>query len=546
MRRGKNNANNPVNEVNPVTHSPPQNRSGTRRVAMNASNPQPPLVPQSPNASNANIADIEDPIQQEVHRMNQEHRQSEINILQQNVQQNPNPPVVSNSNLSVPVNEFRQLMNIIVQGQQQMQNQMNIFMQNFNQQPMQVSNNPNPAGVHEPSLIDQMIPGTSTRSRQNSGIRSHPISERIVHQAQAEARQYVGNLNNSRQEQQNQNPPPPFFNDTVLHPTFNASEQSHLLPHNQARGNEHYLKAAGVQLPEYKGFEDEKTPFDFLLELEKYQQIANHSEAVMLSRVVPSALKGEAYNWLRYEPPFRNWFNFKSRFRSEFQAVGYSDDLKKELELRTQGSNETLTAYIRVIYDYYERIGEEIVDIDVVKRIMRQMHPEFRQALSNKRINTLRELKDAALDAQYQIKANRTYKPPCTGVSLEPSLAWKPPNVVKERSQDESSLGLTYDFSRREPKLHFSSVDPFAYYHNSQPKKEVRFRSTSPLASENTNKTPPRTDNSSRTLSSPRQGCFQCGQQGHFKRECPVLKSPIRKSENSQAPSPNRQKGLGQ
>jgi len=112
----------------------------------------------------------------------------------------------------------------------------------------------------------------------------------------------------------------------------------------------------------------------------------------MNNGVIPSSLKIEAYNLFRYEPSFRTFEEFKTRFRAEIRTIGYIADLKRELELCTQGPNETFTAYVRVLVDYYERIGAKITQIDNFNRILRKMHPDFRQALSSKRINTIREL----------------------------------------------------------------------------------------------------------------------------------------------------------
>jgi len=41
------------------------------------------------------------------------------------------------------------------------------------------------------------------------------------------------------------------------------------------------------------------------LEMEKYQAIVGYEDMGMLEHIVPLALQGEAYNWLRYEPRFR-------------------------------------------------------------------------------------------------------------------------------------------------------------------------------------------------------------------------------------------------
>lgn len=170
----------------------------------------------------------------------------------------------------------------------------------------------------------------------------------------------------------------------------------------------HHLKT--TEVPKYTGAADSKTPFDFILELEKYRDISRGSEIFILREILPIALVGTAYHWFRHEitmAPFVNWEDFKIRFRREFQALGYSEELNRELELRTQGPTEPLTLFIRVILDYYERLGRESSEGEKVARIMRQMHPEYLQVLQGKTINNIKELKEAAFQAQDIIKAYR-------------------------------------------------------------------------------------------------------------------------------------------
>lgn len=213
--------------------------------------------------------------------------------------------------------------------------------------------------------------------------------------------------------------PPPRVNNLP------APAQANVPPPQHGARTQH-LKTSDIKIPKYNGAADTRTPYDFILELEKYQAIVGYNHDEMIQLVIPLALQQDAYNWLRYEPPFLNWQDFKQRFRSEFQAIGYEDDLRLELEHRSQGPNETLSSYIRVIKDYYERLGRPYTDRDLVSRILKQMHPEYRQSLQGKNFETLAQLKQAANEAQELIKRFRTYKPPPTTGTLEPSLSWKP------------------------------------------------------------------------------------------------------------------------
>jgi hypothetical protein len=81
----------------------------------------------------------------------------------------------------------------------------------------------------------------------------------------------------------------------------------------------HHLKA--IELPRYSGAEEKKTPFYFMMELEKYKTISRSSEQFMLEKILPATLEGLAYNWYRNEMttgPFINWEDFMVHFRQEF------------------------------------------------------------------------------------------------------------------------------------------------------------------------------------------------------------------------------------
>jgi len=240
--------------------------------------------------------------------------------------------------------------------------------------------------------------------------------------------------------------------------------------------NLNHLKTSDFKVPVYIGSQDYKTPVDYIMELERYQRALGYDENAMLNFVLPVSLTNEAYRWYREEYPFNTWEEFKTKLRAEFQAVGYKEDLRREIEDRTQGPDEPLTVYIRIIMDYYERLGENTPEATVVDRILRQMHPEYQQVFFGKQVRTLRELKLIALTAQELIKSSRTYRPPPSKGTLEPSLAWKPSSNIIASTKDNTSR--TRLENPNVPKLHYSALDPFSYHH-CENAKQVSFQTPS-------------------------------------------------------------------
>jgi len=348
--------------------------------------------------------------------------------------------------------------------------------------------------------------------------------------------------------------------DQLNRPSSNFSQTMNGPSHSN-----HHLRA--TEVPKYTGAADSKTPFDFILELEKYRDISRGTEAFMLKEILPISFEGTAYHWYRHEiamGPFENWQDFKKRFRREFQALGYTEKLNRELEARTQGPNEPLTVFIRVILDYYERLGRVTSEHEMVARILRQMHPEYLTVLHGKDIRTIRELKDSAFQAQDIIKAYRMYQPPPTTLSVEPSLAWHPLDKIRECSGPESNIFALPESEIKTHRVHFSSVDPFTYFHNHSDKKQVTFSDNkmdktfstersvrepapTPRSPKPSSFTRSESPNRERRMSGESESgsgrlCFNCKSPNHLRVNCPLPRPNSPNSENSKPPSsPRRQ-----
>jgi hypothetical protein len=333
-----------------------------------------------------------------------------------------------------------------------------------------------------------------------------------------------------------------------------------------------HLKSA--EIPRYTGSEDKKTPFDFLIELDKYKTISRSTDEFMVNEIAPLALQGQAFSWYRYEvaySPFVSYDNFRVRFRREFQPMGYAIELSRELDNRSQGPTEPLTMFIRIIVDYYKRLDLDPPEAEIVARIKRQMHPEYATALQGKTLVTLRDLMDAAFEAQDQIKARRAYRPPPMIPGVEPSLGWKPPEPNSSFSRNEVPTFIPLP-DRSNPVLHPMGIDPFTFFHAGQQQqqplqnRQVSFRDPqtssyqqqrpqTPVAIPRPNsdfRQRPNSPGQNNQASSPatsrpstpnNQGprlCFKCGSPDHLSPACD--KSP--RPGNARAPSPVRN-GLG-
>ena len=235
-----------------------------------------------------------------------------------------------------------------------------------------------------------------------------------------------------------------------------------------------HLKTSDVKIPRYAGSHESKTPYDFLQELEKYRLALGYTDEEILHHVVPLALTDEAYRWYIFQGnKVNNWQSFKEALRKEFQQADYLDALRRELDDRSQGCQEPLTSYIRVINDFYDRLDPNTPEKERIGRIFKQMHPEYRVRLqtSGKAFNSLLELMEEAYKAQADIKIDRTYREPRTFSNIEPSLAYKLPMEAKEPQKAGPSRKPLYMLESAGTRsysghpLQTSSFDRFSHYH---------------------------------------------------------------------------------
>jgi hypothetical protein len=322
-----------------------------------------------------------------------------------------------------------------------------------------------------------------------------------------------------------------------------VSGQMPVVTHNSTYQGQPALQLRPADIPRYTGLPSERTPYDFLIELEKFKSISRSSDCHMLEKVVPLALSDRAYTWYRFEQEIRafaDWEDFKRRFRREFQTTYYDQKLRRMMEDRFQGPDESLVSYIRTVLSYYERLEtdkpQESEKIDFIKR---HLHPDYRSVLQGQRFTTIAELIEAAFEAQEAINLQELYKVPTSAPSIEPSLQYQPKESLVKPSAISMKSAETYaTISGGSVQKHVNFRPEQVFRQSSQ--NERRFRTASPAPVSR-----PESAASNRSQSpGDQRRCYLCNSLDHMRRDCPQNNQQNR-SENSRTPSPSRQ-GLGE
>jgi hypothetical protein len=180
-----------------------------------------------------------------------------------------------------------------------------------------------------------------------------------------------------------------------------------------------------VPLPTFSGHFDKTSPTEFIGQFERYAAALGRQPQDLFAQLMPCALEGDANSWWKFYGEFTHYDTFTAAIKREYGATNYRVRLQRELEERTQHWNEPLASFVRVIHEYYERLGSAASDQEKVRRVLSQMHPEYRRYTYGRYFVNLKDLATKAIDIQAEVLAERNYRSPPPDQCVEPSLAFQ-------------------------------------------------------------------------------------------------------------------------
>jgi hypothetical protein len=281
---------------------------------------------------------------------------------------------------------------------------------------------------------------------------------------------------------------------------------------------------ADVPLPRYQGHGDAKTPSEFVAELERYATAHRLPVEALLATAVPVTLSGSALAWWEFTGGFTTWMAFTKALQAAFGAIFYITLLKRELECRTQHPDECLASFVWAIEGYYKKIGESVTEEDKLRRVMEQLHPEFRRHLVGRTFSSLAELALAGPDIQQAVLRDRTYRPPPPAAfSVEPSLAWKPIIASSQRPEPATIVtsattaavhGFVHPAVANYREVTMAAIDPYVVSHMpAWGHGSVAANQGAALPGTQQQQQPSK-------RRADRRGCWNCGKDDHIARYC--------------------------
>lgn len=316
--------------------------------------------------------------------------------------------------------------------------------------------------------------------------------------------------------------------------------------------------------PSFSGNNDTISPYEFLKEIEKFQIRVGCSDWELLNNVIPHLLRGYASSW--YEgtsqiTQFISFAHFSEKFKNQFQTHNHNEQLKKELERRTQARNERLCEYIVKILEYYRRLQWPMNEFEFVSRVISGLNPDYAPYFRSAHMfSSLKDFEKEAERVDSQIARLRSYRSPSPRSKIDPLL--QPDNYsYKDRQrqhyyQSSPKFREGYNnkpstpFHRPEKRVSFGSPASYADSHKQNitpnkvpfspskapqsPARDISNRVKSPF------NTPTKRPDNYRSPAKESPGpikCYRC-QGPHRIRDCKV-KSPA--SGNDRSPAHRRQ-----
>lgn len=234
---------------------------------------------------------------------------------------------------------------------------------------------------------------------------------------------------------------------------------------------------------------------EFLSKVRFHMRARHVSEDELLDSAY-DLFSGAALNW--YEAnydKFNSWPALENSLKLQFLPYDYDVLLCKEIEERTQGSEERIGIYLAVMENLFRRLTYQVTEEEKLSIILRNLQPYYSEKLCFQEIGSIQQLTSlCARIEESRYRVLRFKAPPTARHNLlEPSLAYRQRSFGKVNVCENEAMGRCQE---QEYEQDLCAIE-----------RNLRSRSGSiPVEAKS-------------------YRCYNCGKSGHAFRDCREPKS---------------------
>lgn len=146
-----------------------------------------------------------------------------------------------------------------------------------------------------------------------------------------------------------------------------------------------------------------------------------------LWRYAIDLFEGDALIWFRANRSFiKSWDELKAILKRTFQNPYYQEELMDTIKKRTQGCKESVTIFISIMQNMFNRLPTKIAEYSKVNLVKRNLLPYYQQAICRDEFESLAELVNVLrIIERTKINCDNFQEPVSSNANLEPDLAYK-------------------------------------------------------------------------------------------------------------------------
>lgn len=183
------------------------------------------------------------------------------------------------------------------------------------------------------------------------------------------------------------------------------------------------------------------------------------SRNVSLNELFDSAIElfdGAALTWYRsIKNSVYSWPHVVQCLREEFEPIDYDLELRREIQNRTQGDDETVGHYFACMINLFNRLRNVMPEAEKLQILRHNISPYFIQALGLAEARSIPELLNICKRLEYNRSLAEKHQAPRTDSYLnflEPDLAYHREQTKYERFRVGQQRSRTRDINTAEVK----------------------------------------------------------------------------------------------